>query len=88
MLCLSGTSVGDFGDDEQPDEDEEGCVADSNPLFILFDCESTGFSSYSDHMTDIAAKVLFPPTTLSEPTFSSLVRTSRYIPAKGKQENN
>jgi len=72
------------GDDEQPTEDEESCVANSKPLFILFDCESTGFSIYSEHITDIAAKVFLPPVTLGEPTFSCLVRTSRHIPAKGK----
>ena len=70
-------------DDELPGEVDDGCGDDCVPLFILYDCESTGFSIYSDHITDIAAMVLHPPVPLNEPTFSSLVRTSRHIPAKG-----
>ena len=67
------------------DEDDAGdkCVVDdTHPLLILFDCETTGLSIYADHITDIAAKVVDPPTELSAPTFSSLVRTRRTISIK------
>ena len=44
----------------EEDEDEDEYVDasetdDSHPLLIMFDCETTGFSIYSDHITDIAA---------------------------------
>lgn len=70
-------------DDDQPvDEDEEGSD-DLVPLLILYDCETTGFSIYTDHITDIAAKVIACPVQVTTPTISSLVKTSRRIPAAG-----
>ena len=76
-------------DCEQSEEDEDGNgdesgSDDSHPLLILFDCETTGLSAYSDHITDIGAKVIASPVTPSVPTFSSLVRTPRKVPAAGK----
>ena len=52
-------------DCQQSEEDEDGdgdesCSDDSHPLLILFDCETTGLSVYSDHITDIGAKVIAP----------------------------
>ncbi len=58
-------------------------IGDSRPLLVLFDCETTGLSIYVDHITDIAAKVMNPPITLNDPTFSSLVRTGRNISSAG-----
>ena len=63
--------------------DEEDSSDDAHPLLIFYDCETTGFSIYNDHLTDIAAKVINSPVPLSSPTFSSLVKTSRRIPAAG-----
>ena len=66
-------------------EEEDDCGSeDSNPLLIFYDCEMTGFSIYRDHITDIGAKVVASPVLLDKPTFSSLVRTPRTIPAAGK----
>jgi len=49
-------------------------------LFFLFDIETTGLSIYEDHITEIAAKVVGVPTSsVSQPTFSSLVRTTQMI---------
>ena len=45
--------------------------------------KTTGLSIYSEHITDIAAKVVDPPVELGAPTFSSLVRTGRSISAIG-----
>ncbi len=75
-------------DTEMRDEDEENEMelADLHPLIILYDCETTGFSIYNDHITDIGAKVLASPIPLSQPTFCSLVRTARNIPAAGIQK--
>ena len=75
-------------DDHQPseeDEDEDGYVDasgtdDSHPLLIMFDCEMTGFSIYSDHITDIVAKVLASPVPVHQPTFTSLVSTFKKYP--------
>ncbi len=66
-------------------DDDKDSSDDAHPLLIFYDCETTGLSIYSDHITDIAAKVVASPAPLSEPTFSSLVKTSRRIPAPGTQ---
>ena len=63
------------GDEDDGDGDDKCGVDDTRPLLILYDCETTGLSIYSEHITDIAAKVFDPPTELSTPTFSSLVWT-------------
>lgn len=63
--------------------DEEDSSDDAHPLLFFFDCETTGFGIYDDHLTDIAAKVVNSPVPVSSPTFSTLVRTSRRIPAAG-----
>ena len=70
--------------DEEEEEEEEDSTDNAYPLLIFYDCETTGFSIYNEHVTDIAAKVIDSPVPLSTPTFSSLVKTSRRIPAAGK----
>ena len=65
--------------------DEEDDIRDAQPLLIFYDCETTEFSIYNDHITDIGAKVVAFPIPLSSPTFSSLVKTSKRIPAAGKE---
>ena len=69
---------------DDDDENETGSV--DHPLLILYDREVTGFSVYSDHITDIGAKVIAAQTLLLHHTFSSLVRTPRTIPAAGKRK--
>ena len=70
--------------EEDEDEDGSACmIDDSRPLLVLFDCETTGLSIYSDLITDIGAKVLNPPVPVHAPTFSTLVRTGRTISATG-----
>lgn len=69
-------------DDQSFDETEEDSSDDAQPLLFLFDCETTGLSIYTDHITDIAAKVICSPVQLISPTFSSLVKTSKRIPSK------
>ncbi len=67
---------------DQDDEDESsGDVSESRPLLILYDCETTGPSIYSDHLTNLGAKVIQPPVSVPDPTFYSQVRTSRNISA-------
>ncbi len=75
------------GDDDGDDNDDDGIDLDHHPLLIFYDCEATGLSIYNDHITDIGAKVVACPTPLRQPTFSSLVRTTRHIPAPGKNKN-
>ncbi len=53
-------------------------------LTIIYDCETTGLSVYREHITEIAAKVVNPPVPLSNPCFSSLVRSGRNISVSGK----
>lgn len=71
--------VDSFVEDEGRDE--------AMPLLFFYDCETTGLSIYNDHITEVAAKVVFQdnPTPVSKPTYSSLVRTTRRIPAAGGQ---
>ena len=69
--------------DDQSLDEEKDSSDDAHPLLIFYDCETTGFSIYDDHITDMAAKVIASPVPLSSPTFSSLVKTSRRIPAAG-----
>ena len=65
-------------------DDHHECEDDSHPLLLFYDCETTGFSIYSEHITEIAAKVVgVPQSSFSQPTFSSLVKTSRNISKKG-----
>lgn len=82
-------SEGDNEDDTNPDANDQERQEDSSdqahPLMFCFDCEATGLSIYDDHITKIAAKVVgVPLSTVSQPSFSSLVHTPRYIPEKGK----
>ena len=74
-------------DDHHECEDTSvGSSDDANPLLIFYDCETTGFSIYCEHITEIAAKVVgVPLSSFSQPTFSSLVKTSRNISKKGMQ---
>jgi len=67
---------------DQSLEGEEDSTDNAHPLFIFYDCETTGLSIYNNHITDIAAKVV-TSVPLTDPTFSSLVKTSRRIPAAG-----
>ena len=67
------------------DDDENETGSADHPLLILYDCEATGFSVYSDHITDIGANTT--PTLLLHHTFSSLIRTPRTIPEAGKKIN-
>ena len=70
--------------EEDEDEDGSACMTDdSRTLLVLFDYETTGLSIYSDHITDIGAKVLNPPIPVHVPTFSTLVRTGQTISSTG-----
>ena len=71
-------------DHHESEEASEGSSDDAHPLLFCYDCETTGFSVYSEHITEIAAKVVgVPLSSFSQPTFSSLVKTSRNISKKG-----
>lgn len=76
---------------EMSDGESEGesvTVSEHHVLF-LFDIETTGLSIYDDHITEIAAKVVgVPVSSVSEPTFSSLVKTGRTISKKGKKKTH
>ncbi len=57
----------------------------AKPLLFLYDCETTGLSIYNDHIIEIASEIVNCPVAYSNETFSSLVKTSRRIPAPGTQ---
>lgn len=60
---------------------------DASPLLFLYDCESTGLSIYNDHIIEIAAEVANCAVPYSNSSFTSLVKTSRWIPTKGTYHN-
>ena len=72
------TETEDKCDDAEPVVDDHhecedtsvGSSDDANPLLIFYDCETTGFSIYSEHITEIAAKVavFIQPTNLLKPS--------------------
>lgn len=85
----AGGSGGDW--DEGGSRDSGGTLDEGGgnegsktPLLILYDCETTGFSIYDEHIIEVAAKIINCPTVHNGLTFSSLVRTARRIQAKGK----
>ena len=67
---------------EQPDEAESN--GDGFPLLFIYDCETTGLGIYTEHITEIAAKITgVPLSSISQPTYTSLVKTSRTISKNG-----
>lgn len=74
----------DIDDDDYNQDCSEEIDETEAPLLFLYDCETTGLGIYTEHITEIAAKVVgIPHSSISQPTFSSLVKTSRNISKKG-----
>lgn len=72
---------------EVDSEDEAVMDADIPCLLFFFDIETTGFQIYDDTITDIAGKVVnIPLTSVSQPTYTSLVMTNRTIPERGRKK--
>lgn len=75
------------GDEDDPGDNTETTVLPSNerPLLFFFDVETTGLVVYNDVIIDIAAKVVdIPPSAVSQLTYQSLLRTSKTVPARGR----
>ena len=72
-------NVTDTGLEEQEDSSDN-----VYPLLFFYDCETTGFSVYNEHISELAAKVHgVPLSSGSKPTYSSLIKTSRHISKPG-----
>ena len=75
------------GDENNIDEYEEvsadvdGPSSDELPLLVFFDCESTSGSMYNDHITEVGAKVVAVPNSVSitQHQYGSLIHSSRSI---------
>lgn len=68
------------------EEREEDRSEKSYPLLFFFDCEATGLSIYHNSITEVAAKVVgVTQSSVSQPSFSSLIHTPRNIPRKGNK---
>ena len=81
--------AGDASDADDNDEIAEDSCEQAHPLLFIYDCEATGLSIYDDHITETAAKVVgVPLSSLSQPSFSSLVHTTRKIPKKCNNGTN
>ena len=65
------------------EEDKENDIVDKVPLMFFFDLESTGGSTYSNCIMELAAKVIGIPNSvvLMQRNYSSLVHASRDINA-------
>ena len=78
-----------LGDDElvldgEEEQEEEDSIENAHPLLFFFDLETTGLNIYEDHIVEIAAKVVGAPlSSVTQPSFSSLVHTPRNTPSKG-----
>ena len=70
------------------EEDEENDIVDKVPLMFFFDLESTGGSTYSDCIMELAAKVICVPNSvvLTQRHYSSLVHTSHDVNAVAKRK--
>ena len=68
------------------EEEQESSSENARPLLFFYDSEATGYSVYNDCITEIAAKVTgVPLSSISNPSFSNLIHTSRNIPERGKE---
>ena len=64
---------------------KENSITLGRPLLFFYDCETTGLDVYNECITELAAKVVaVPKLSVSQPTFSSLVKPTRNIPDQGK----
>ena len=70
-------------DDTSIEQDGGDSSDGAQPLLVLYDCETTGFSIYNDHIIEIAAEIVDCPLPYNNISFSSLVKTSRQIKAEG-----
>ncbi len=68
-----------ISEDTEEVENDEEVTSDLEPLFILYDCETTGLSIYNDHITDITAKVIASPVPLSNGSFLCLVISQQLV---------
>ena len=71
------------GDDCDPSTESHTEELQSNmlPMLFFYDCESTGGSTYDDHIIEVGAKVVAAPDSADIPQleYSSLVHSSRTI---------
>ena len=71
------------GDDCDPSTENHTEELQSNmlPMLFFYDCESTGGSTYDDHIIEVGAKVVAAPDSADIPQleYSSLVHSSRTI---------
>ena len=85
----AATSVDQEGIDAEPgiddqtieEEEEENSSNDYHPLLFFYDCETTGFSMYNDHVTDIAARVVASPVPVPDPLLPLCQSLTQPFPA-------
>ena len=72
----------DEGEDEEVSADvNRSSSSDALPLLFFFDCESTGGSTYNDHIIEAGAKVVAVPSSvsISQHHYGSLIHSSQNI---------
>ena len=86
----NGDDGDDVNDSNEGDNSNNNSFSSSFPthgkrLMVLFDCETTGGSHYSDHIIEVAATMIIPDNvSITTVEFSSLCRTSKHISSFGK----
>lgn len=83
-----GVVYADLEVDDLSMEQSEDSSDEAQPLLFLYDCETTGFSIYNEQIIEIAAEIVDCPVSYASNNFSSLVKTSRRIPAAGIKSYN
>ena len=74
-------ATGDDCDPSADNRDTEELQSNMLPLLFFYDCESTGGSTYDDHIIEVGAKVVAAPDSADIPQleYSSLIHFSRTI---------
>ena len=68
----------DEGKDEEVPSDVSRSSSDALPLLFFLECESTGGSTYYDHIIEVGAKVVAVPSSvsISQHHYGSLIHSS------------
>ena len=83
---VGANSESDMGANSESEDTEDPTITSQLlPLHFFFDIETTGLDIYDVAIIELAGKVVDAPVPVCQTTFQSLVRTSKSISSKGKE---